>query len=200
VGTIEPRKNLPALVEAWREVRRRHVVDLVIAGRHRADGPSIVPEPGLHLPGEVPECELPALYSGAVALVCPSHYEGFGLPVLEAMQCGTCVIASGALREAAGDAALRATGPWRWSGDERIRRPELLSLAGEIARKGAPVFLGARGARHLRGLLRSPEALCRIAGRQPCSSLPNAPTPWWGAARCELPRCSTAWRRATRWT
>jgi glycosyltransferase involved in cell wall biosynthesis len=48
------------------------------------------------------------LYSGALALVCPSLYEGFGLPVLEAMQCGACVIASSAVAEAAGDAAVYA--------------------------------------------------------------------------------------------
>jgi glycosyltransferase involved in cell wall biosynthesis len=108
VGTIEPRKNLPLLVEAWREVRRRHTVDLLIAGRRRADAPAIREEPGLRLLGEVPDEQLPALYSGATALVYPSLYEGFGLPVIEAMQCGVCVIASPALRETAGDAAVYA--------------------------------------------------------------------------------------------
>ncbi len=108
VGTLEPRKNLLALVEAWREVRRRHPVDLILAGRRRADAPSIVEEPGLRLLGEVPDDQLPALYSGALALVCPSFYEGFGLPVLEAMQCGAPVIASHAVAEAAGDAAVYA--------------------------------------------------------------------------------------------
>jgi glycosyltransferase involved in cell wall biosynthesis len=111
VGTIEPRKNLPALVEAWRALRRRHDVDLVIAGRRRSDAPEIAAEPGLRLAGEVPDAELPALYSGATAFVCPSHYEGFGLPVLEAMKCGACVIASRALAETAGDAALYADCP-----------------------------------------------------------------------------------------
>jgi glycosyltransferase involved in cell wall biosynthesis len=108
VGTLEPRKNLPALVEAWREVRRHHAIDLVLAGRRRADCPPFPEEPGLRLTGEVPDRELAALYSGAVALVYPSRYEGFGLPVLEAMQCGTAVIASHAVREAAGDAAVYA--------------------------------------------------------------------------------------------
>jgi glycosyltransferase involved in cell wall biosynthesis len=108
VGTLEPRKNLPLLVEAWREVRRSHRVDLVLAGRPRADAPPLSSEPGLVLAGEVPDAELPKLYSGALAFVYPSHYEGFGLPVLEAMQCGACVIASKAVAEAAGDAALYA--------------------------------------------------------------------------------------------
>ena len=108
VGTIEPRKNLPLLVEAWREVRRGRPVDLLIAGRRRDDAPAIPEEPGLRLLGEVPDEDLPALYSGATALVYPSLYEGFGLPVIEAMQCGACVIASPALRETAGDAAVYA--------------------------------------------------------------------------------------------
>ena len=115
VGTQEPRKNLAALVQAWREVRREnaggHAVDLVLAGRRRADYPPLPDEPGLEILGEVPDEQLPALYSGALAFVYPSLYEGFGLPVLEAMQCGACVIASRAVAEAAGDAAIYADGP-----------------------------------------------------------------------------------------
>jgi glycosyltransferase involved in cell wall biosynthesis len=108
VGTIEPRKNLAMLLDAWREVRRDHEVDLLIAGRRRADAPPISPEPGLQLLGEVADEQLSALYSGALAFVYPSHYEGFGLPVLEAMQCGAPVIASRAVAEAAGEAAIYA--------------------------------------------------------------------------------------------
>jgi len=106
VGTLEPRKNLPAMVDAWRAVRRDHAIDLVLAGRARADGPQFPPEPGLHILGEVPDADLPRLYSGAVAFLYPSLYEGFGLPVVEAMQCGACVIASRAVEELAGDAAV----------------------------------------------------------------------------------------------
>src|SRR4029077_4018189 len=95
---------------AWREMRRHHAIDLVLAGRCRADAPQIREEPGLRLAGEVADGELPALYSGALAFVYPSLYEGFGLPVLEAMQCGACVIASRAVQEAAGDAPLYADG------------------------------------------------------------------------------------------
>jgi glycosyltransferase involved in cell wall biosynthesis len=108
VGALEPRKNLPALVAAWRETRPIHHAGLVIAGRRRADAPDIAEEPGLRLLGEVPDSELPALYSGALAFVYPSLYEGFGLPVLEAMQCGACVITSQAVAEIAGDAAAYA--------------------------------------------------------------------------------------------
>jgi glycosyltransferase involved in cell wall biosynthesis len=111
VGTLEPRKNLPVLMEAWREVRRDTPVDLVLAGRRRADFPALAEEPGLRIMGEVQDEKLVQLYSGALALVCPSLYEGFGLPVLEAMQCGACVIASRAVAEAAGPAAVYADSP-----------------------------------------------------------------------------------------
>jgi glycosyltransferase involved in cell wall biosynthesis len=108
VGTLEPRKNLDTLLSAWREVRRAHPIDLVLAGRRRNDFPPFAEEPGLRLAGEVPDSELAALYSGALAFVYASAYEGFGLPVLEAMQCGACVIASRAVTEAGGDAVLYA--------------------------------------------------------------------------------------------
>jgi len=108
VGTLEPRKNLPVLLDAWRQVRRRHAIDLVIAGRRRADCAPLAEEPGLRVMGEVPDAALPALYSGALAFVYPSLYEGFGLPVLEAMQCGAPVIVSPAVAELAGDAAIYA--------------------------------------------------------------------------------------------
>ncbi len=108
VGTIEPRKNLEALLEAWREVHREHEIRLLIVGRQRDGAPPVAPEPGLELLGEVPDDRLSALYSGALAFCYPSHYEGFGLPVLEAMQCGAVVIASRAVSEAAGEAAIYA--------------------------------------------------------------------------------------------
>jgi glycosyltransferase involved in cell wall biosynthesis len=108
VGTIEPRKNLVRLAEAWREVRKTHPVDLVLAGRRREDAPEIQPEPGLRMLGAVPDGQLPQLYASALACVYPSLYEGFGLPVLEAMQCGAAVLTSRdpALRELAGGAAV----------------------------------------------------------------------------------------------
>lgn len=134
VGTLEPRKNVERLVDAWREVRRRHNVDLVLAGRRRDDFPPLAGEPGLRLAGEVEDSELAALYSGALAFVYASAYEGFGLPVLEAMQCGACVIASSAVAEAGGDAAVyadseaelaeamvRAASQPEWVADRRAR-------------------------------------------------------------------------------
>jgi glycosyltransferase involved in cell wall biosynthesis len=109
VGTREPRKNITRLVEAWREVRRSVAVDLVLAGRARADFPALPEEPGLRVLGEVPDSDLPGLYSGALACVYPSLYEGFGLPVLEAMQCGGLVITSRdpAILEVSGDGAIQ---------------------------------------------------------------------------------------------
>ena len=126
VGTLEPRKNLPALVEAWREVRRHYPVELVLARRRRADFAALAEEPGLRILGEVPDEALPQLYSGALAFVYPSLYEGFGLPVLEAMQCGACVIVSRAVAEAAGDAAVYAETPQELAQAMRevVARPE----------------------------------------------------------------------------
>ena len=108
VGTLEPRKNVPFLIECWREVRKTHPVELKLVGRRRGDFPELAEEPGLHILGPAPDDDLAGLYSGAIAFVYPSHYEGFGLPVLEAMQCGAAVITSrdAAIMETAGDAAL----------------------------------------------------------------------------------------------
>ena len=108
VGTLEPRKNIPALIEAWRAVRGELDVELVLAGRAREDFLPVSQEPGLRILGEVRDEDLPGLYSAALAVVYPSHYEGFGLPVLEAMQCGAAVLVSrdAALREVAGVAAV----------------------------------------------------------------------------------------------
>jgi glycosyltransferase involved in cell wall biosynthesis len=108
VGTREPRKNIARLIDAWRETRRHFPVDLVLAGRSRADSPSIADEPGLRVLGEVPDADLPGLYSGSLACIYPSLYEGFGLPVLEAMQCGALVITSRdpAILEVANGAAV----------------------------------------------------------------------------------------------
>ena len=110
VGTIEPRKNLPFLVEAWREVWKRHRVPLVLAGRRREDGPEFGPEEGLIVQGAVTEESLHELYTNALAVVYPSLYEGFGLPILEAMQSGAAVMTSldPAVTEVAGGAAWQS--------------------------------------------------------------------------------------------
>jgi glycosyltransferase involved in cell wall biosynthesis len=94
VATLEPRKNVAGLIEGWRQSAAETGAELVIAGRNRADFTEIPAGEGIHFLGEVPDQELPQLYSDAVAFVYPTHYEGFGLPVLEAMQCGCPVITS----------------------------------------------------------------------------------------------------------
>jgi glycosyltransferase involved in cell wall biosynthesis len=119
VGTLQPRKNLERLLEAYAMVRRRakrgETPGLVIAGRKGWLYDQIfqqVKRLGLEsevtFPGYVPQEDLPALLSGARLFVYPSLYEGFGLPVLEAMACGTPVLCSNvsALPEVAGKAAL----------------------------------------------------------------------------------------------
>ncbi len=108
-GTLEPRKNLETIVRAWRQLRSHTDVDLILAGRCRDDFAGFPCEPGLEMPGAVPDDDLAALYSGATAFLYPSYYEGFGLPVLEAMRCGAPVIVSrdASIGEVTGDAGLR---------------------------------------------------------------------------------------------
>jgi glycosyltransferase involved in cell wall biosynthesis len=102
VGTIEPRKNLPRLLEAWKQVYPKHrglrLVVVGAAGSEGVFGRSAQPSPpaGVLLAGRVEEAHLPGLYSGAELMVYPSLYEGFGLPPLEAMACGTPVVVSNA--------------------------------------------------------------------------------------------------------
>jgi glycosyltransferase involved in cell wall biosynthesis len=115
VGNIHPRKNLARLLAAWEQVRDagRQPPLLVWAGLGRWQSGELVERAraaGVHLPGFVAPEHLPALYRQAEALAYPSLYEGFGLPPLEAMACGTPVLTSNitSLPEAVGDAAVTA--------------------------------------------------------------------------------------------
>ena len=118
VGTIEPRKNLGRLLEAFEALHSEGLTEgLVIVGRRgwltdeffaRLERSPV--RDAVLFPGYVPDPDLPAIYTGAQAVAFPSLYEGFGLPVLEAMACGTPVVTSStsSLPEVGGDAALYA--------------------------------------------------------------------------------------------
>jgi glycosyltransferase involved in cell wall biosynthesis len=117
----QPRKNIPHLIHCFYQLLKEKPgteVNLVLAGSHRlgwgtdAIIQAVESEPALKdrvfITGFVNDEDLPALYSGSLAFIFPSTHEGFGLPVLEAMQCGVPVICSNAtsLPEVAGDAAI----------------------------------------------------------------------------------------------
>jgi glycosyltransferase involved in cell wall biosynthesis len=113
VGTFEPRKGLPHLVEVTRRLRRDHDLDLVVAGQQGLFQPAVraqlatLGDHGREL-GFVETGDLVALYGGAAAFVFPSAYEGFGLPLLEAMGCGAVAVGfqNSSLPEIAGEAAM----------------------------------------------------------------------------------------------
>lgn len=119
LSAIDPRKNLPHLLRCFRAVQADSAVPaaaLVIAGERQQGAGHVLPEADgaasergrIVFSGRVEERDLAALYSGARAFVFPSLGEGFGLPPLEAMRCGSAVVCSDApaLPEVTGDAAL----------------------------------------------------------------------------------------------
>jgi len=109
VGAPEPRKNLEALDRAMpRVVARVPDATLILVGPRHHGGAPVPGAPWKRMVGYVSDAELSALYRGAACLAMPSVYEGFGLPVLEAMQLGTPVVCArrASLPEVGGDAAL----------------------------------------------------------------------------------------------
>src|SRR4029077_17544730 len=133
VGTVEPRKNYPRLLAAYRRLRSRPGALPMVIGRRAgvpqlviAGGPGwaygdtlqkIKAEPGVRYLGHVDEPTLASLYESASVLAFPSLYEGFGLPLLEAMAQGVPAVIgkSGALPELAGGSAIEAA-PAEWGG------------------------------------------------------------------------------------
>jgi glycosyltransferase involved in cell wall biosynthesis len=111
VATLEPRKNLSTLVAAHALVReQRPELELVVAGAPVQWANQELAGDGVTALGFVPDDQLPELYRGANVFAYPSLFEGFGIPVVEAMACGTPVVASShpSLDESCGDAAVRA--------------------------------------------------------------------------------------------
>jgi glycosyltransferase involved in cell wall biosynthesis len=136
VGSLEPRKNLSRLLAAWKIAQPRlNGLSLVLAGAKGhvfRDAGFDQPPQDVHLAGYLTDELLPAVYAGAEMFVYPSVYEGFGLPVLEAMASGVPVITSNvtALPEVAGDSAMLvdpynvesiAEAIERLAGDEELR-------------------------------------------------------------------------------
>lgn len=185
VGTVEPRKNYPRLLAAYRQLRRESdsvaagdrsgLPELVIAGRPGwAYGDAlkqIKAEPGVRYLGHVDDATLSALYQAASVLAFPSLYEGFGLPLLEAMAHGVPAVVgnTSALPELADGAAILvdaedvasiANGLERLLTDASLR--EKLGAEG---RRRAAVFTWERAAAATREVLR------RIASNTPSRTM-----------------------------
>lgn len=114
IGTLQPRKNLVRLIEAISKIKDKKI-SLVVIGKKGWQYEEILNAPGkfdvkdrIKFLDFVPDEDLPSFYQNAICYVLPSLYEGFGLPILEAMQYGCPVITSNvsSLPEAGGDAAL----------------------------------------------------------------------------------------------
>ena len=173
LGTLQPRKNFVGLIEAFAQLLAHshdmsNGLHLVIVGEKgwlAEDIPAAVARFGLdklvHVVGYVRDVDLPALYNLASAFAFPTLYEGFGLPVLEAMACGTPVVAAdnSSLPEVIGDAELlvltndpqalaRALG-------RLLQEPALRDRAVAAGLKQAAKFTWAESAQQLLGIYRS---------------------------------------------
>jgi glycosyltransferase involved in cell wall biosynthesis len=166
VGAIEPRKNLPRLVDAFAAARRRGIPhELVCVGPYGWSSRDLYDhvdrlhlQDVVHFTGYLPAEDLPAVYNAAEVFAFPSLYEGFGLPVIEAMACGTPTITSrtSSLEEIAADAALTVD-----PCDVGALAAAMVSLAGDaglrhtLARRGlqrAREFSWSRSARDVLAL------------------------------------------------
>ena len=174
VGTVEPRKNYPRLLAAFRQIRGRSlpfiingrpgVPELVIAGRPGwAYGDTlqrIAAEPGVRYLGHVDEATLTALYESASVLAFPSLYEGFGLPLLEAMSRGVPAVvgAAGALPELALGAAITVkpddVDAIAGALEHLLSDPNLRAKLGEEGKRRAEKFTWNRAAEQTLAVLR----------------------------------------------
>jgi glycosyltransferase involved in cell wall biosynthesis len=114
VGTVQPRKNYARLVEAFNRLNRPNLLLVIAGGKGWLEDPlyerieQLNMSDRVHFTGFIDDADLPALYSGALLMAYPSLYEGFGLPPLEAMACGTPIVSSNtsSLPEVIGDAGI----------------------------------------------------------------------------------------------
>jgi glycosyltransferase involved in cell wall biosynthesis len=152
VGTIEPRKNLATLFEAVKLLPLAEVKVVIVGPTGWLSHETFVrlPRLGLEerviLTGFVPEDDLAALYSLAEVFAYPSIYEGFGLPVLEAMACGTPVVSanSSSLPEVVGDAGIMVApedaAGWKETLEQVLRNAALQTELRERGLRRAALF------------------------------------------------------------
>ena len=135
VATLEPRKNLGTLVEAFALLADTGLSLAVVGGAGWGEQPQL-DRPGIVRLGRVSDDELARLYRGAQAVVYPSRYEGFGMPITEAMASGAPVVASAheSMDEASGDAAVRVDPESPQAIAAGIR--EALARRAELRKKG----------------------------------------------------------------
>jgi glycosyltransferase involved in cell wall biosynthesis len=160
VGSIEPRKNLSTLLDAWLDLSRdvRQEFDLAVVGPWGWGDRSVFNRlqagiPGVRYLGYVPEADLPGLTAAATIFAYVSLYEGFGLPVAQAMAAGVPVITSNvsSLPEVVGDAGLladpRSREEIRTALDRLLLSPSLRAELGHRGRARARGFTWAECAR-----------------------------------------------------
>ena len=185
LGTLEPRKNLSRLIDAFAWLTAAHPkarLQLILVGGKGwmyeelfAKVRSLGLEERVRFAGFAPDEDLPLWYSAATALVYPSTYEGFGMPPLEAMACGTPVVASNAasLPEVVGDAALT------------IEPEDVSGLAGAMQRvwddAALRVELSRRGIDQAKRFTWEATAQATVASYRHALHLPT-PTPPYGGS------------------